>query len=96
MNSALLHFKYCSFEYCKYLHHLCFLPFQGCDLLSIIVLLNTVNTTLGLKAYTVLRFEGFNTTKKCSKKVFTKAPSGAFFVFGKNQIENFSILFIQQ
>jgi hypothetical protein len=43
-----------------------------------------------------LRFEGFNTTKKCSKKVFTKAPSGAFFVFGKNQIENFSILFIQQ
>ena len=28
----------------------------------------------------VLRFKGFTTTKKMFGKVFTKAPSGAFFV----------------
>ena len=37
-------FKYCSFEYCKYWIIAALSLSSGCDLLSNIVLLNTVNT----------------------------------------------------
>jgi hypothetical protein len=49
--------------------------------------LNIVNTTLGFKPFNVLRFEGFNITKKMLKKVFIKAPSGAFFVFNNRKLK---------
>ena len=57
---------------------------MGCDLLTIYVLSNIVNTTLRLKALLVLGFKGFNTTKKMFKKVFIKAPFGAFFILANN------------
>ena len=60
-----------------------YIRLMGCDLLTIYVLLNIVNTTLRLKALLVLGFKEFNTTKKIFKKVFIKAPLGAFFILAE-------------